>query len=249
MITAGRRGNSSFCRGEEAVRKISVGSFLYVCGICAVLLFLFLYRSNTESREVQGTAMTSLQSEERSKKIAITFDDGPHPYYTEQLLDGLKERGIHATFFVTGEHAALHPDVIKRMKEEGHLIGNHTYSHMQFTKENREKFKQELIRTNEILEEITGEEVAYVRPPYGSWDKSFEAELNMFPVLWTVDPMDWCSDNAACIAEKIVGNTKEGDIILMHDYYDTSVTAALKAIDALVEDGYTFVTVEEILFD
>jgi len=176
-------------------------------------------------------------------------DDGPHPYYTEQLLDGLKERGVHATFFVTGEHAELHPDIIKRMQEEGHLIGNHTYSHIQLTGSNREIFKEELIRTNEILEEITGDEVQYVRPPYGSWDKSFEKELNMFPVLWNVDPLDWCSGNASCIVEKIVSKAGENDIILMHDYYDTSVTAALEAIDELMEEGYTFVTVEEILFD
>ena len=183
------------------------------------------------------------------KKVAITFDDGPHPSYTAQLLDGLKERGIHATFFVTGEHAELHPDIIERMYDEGHLIGNHTYSHIQLTRNNREKFKEELIKTNEILKEITGEEVQYVRPPYGSWDKSFEKELNMFPVLWTVDPLDWSSRNVGRITEKIVSKTGENDIILMHDYYDTSVTAALKAIDALLEEGYTFVTVDEILFD
>ena len=112
-----------------------------------------------------------------------------------------------------------------------------------------EDFKQELIQTNEVIKEITGEEVQYVRPPYGSWDKSFEKELNMFPVLWTVDPLDWCSGNVACITEKIVEKAEENDIILMHDYFDTSVTAALKAIDELMEEGYTFVTVEEILFD
>lgn len=176
-------------------------------------------------------------------------DDGPHPSYTEQLLDGLKERGVHTTFFVTGEHAKLHPDIIKRMQEEGHLIGNHTYSHIQLTSKNREKFKQELIETNAVIQEITGEEVQYVRPPYGSWDKSFEKELNMFPVLWTVDPLDWCSSNVACITEKIVDKVGVNDIILMHDYFDTSVTAALKAIDKLQEEGYTLVTVEEILFD
>ena len=176
-------------------------------------------------------------------------DDGPHPSYTAQLLDGLKERGIHATFFVTGEHAELHPDIIERMFNEGHLIGNHTYSHIQLTKGNRDKFKDELIKTNEILKEITGEEVQYVRPPYGSRDKSFDQALNMFPVLWPVDPLDWSSRNVGRITEKIVSKTGENDIILMHDYYDTSVTAALKAIDELLEEGYTFVTVEEILFD
>ncbi len=132
---------------------------------------------------------------------------------------------------------------------EGHLIGNHTYSHVQLTKKNREKFKEELIRTNEVLKEITGEETQYVRPPYGSWDKTFEKELNMFPVLWNVDPLDWSSRNVDRITEKIVSKTEEYDIILMHDYYDTSVTAALKVIDELTEKGYVFVTVDEILFD
>ncbi|MDE7204959.1 MAG: polysaccharide deacetylase family protein [Lachnospiraceae bacterium] len=184
-----------------------------------------------------------------ARRVALTFDDGPHPVYTEQLLDGLKERGVKATFFVTGEHAELHPEIIKRMAEEGHLVGNHTYSHIQLTKNNRETYKEELIKTNEILKEITGQEVQYVRPPYGSWDKSFEQELNMFPVLWSVDPMDWCSENVSRITEKVVSKVKENDIILMHDYYDTSVAAALRVVDKLLDEGYTFVTVEEILFD
>lgn len=183
------------------------------------------------------------------KKIALTFDDGPHPSYTEQLLDGLKERGVHATFFVTGEHAKLHPDIIKRMQEEGHLIGNHTYSHIQLRKNNRDQFREELILTNKVITEITGEEVQYVRPPYGIWDKKFETELNMFPVLWTIDPLDWCSSNADCIAGKVVEKAQENDIILMHDYYESSVEAALEVVDELQAKGYTFVTVEEILFD
>lgn len=176
-------------------------------------------------------------------------DDGPHPQYTELLLDGLKKRGVHATFFVTGEHAEQYPDIIKRMSQEGHIIGNHTYSHIQLTSGNREKFKQELIKTNQILTNITGKEVLYVRPPYGTWDKSFETELNMFPVLWNVDPLDWCSDNASCVVRRVIKDTEESDIILMHDCYETSVTAALQIVDDLQKQGYTFVTVEKILFD
>ena len=186
---------------------------------------------------------------DESLKIAITFDDGPHPYYTEQLLDGLKERNVAASFFVTGEHAELHPDIIERIVKEGHLIGNHTYSHIQLSSRNREKFKEELMKTNEIITSITGEEVLFVRPPYGTWDKSLETELNMFPVLWTVDPQDWCSGSVSNITQRIIKKASENDIILMHDYYDTSVTAALKAVDKLLEEGYEFVTVDEILFD
>lgn len=224
-----------------------------VFDIMAGLLFLGVCESRGQLITVDGAAEIEAdrepEAEAEIRKIAITFDDGPHPSYTAQLLDGLKERGIHATFFVTGEHAEANPEIIKRMQEEGHLIGNHTYSHIQLTEKNREIFREELIRTNEIIEEITGEEVQYVRPPYGSWDKSFEKELNMFPVLWNVDPLDWCSKNVACITKKIVSKAEENDIILMHDYYETSVTAALRAIDELMEEGYTFVTVEEILFD
>ena len=183
------------------------------------------------------------------RRVALTFDDGPHPYYTEQLLDGLKERGVKATFFVTGEHAKLHPDVIQRMYEEGHLIGNHTYSHIQLRKNNQEAFREELIRTNEVIGEITGGEVLYVRPPYGSWDKSFEKELNMIPVLWTIDPLDWCSHDASCVVDKVLKKVKENDIILLHDCYDTTVEAAFQIVDELKGKGYLFVTVEELLFD
>ncbi len=186
---------------------------------------------------------------EGQKKIALTFDDGPHPYYTEQLLDGLSKREVKATFFVTGEHASLHPEVIVRMSKEGHVIGNHTYSHMQLNHANREKFKEELMKTNEVIEAITGEEVVYVRPPYGSWDKALEEELNMFPVLWTIDPLDWCSDNVDSITGKVVSKVKENDIILLHDYYPSTITAAFRIIDDLKQQGYEFVTVEEILFD
>ncbi len=182
-------------------------------------------------------------------KVALTFDDGPHPFYTRQLLDGLRERGVKATFFVTGKNAETHPEIIRQMSEDGHLIGNHTYSHTQLTRGNRETFRSELVKTNEILREITGKDVLYVRPPYGTWDKAFEAELNMFPVLWDVDPLDWCSTDAACVAQKVVTATEENSVILMHDCYESTVTAALAVVDELTAKGYTFVTVDEILFD
>ena len=184
-----------------------------------------------------------------SKKIAITFDDGPHPYYTEQLLDGLKERNVKATFFVLGKHAEQYPELVKRMSDEGHLIGNHTYSHVQLNKRNSEAFKEELKKTSELIEELTGQEVQYVRPPYGTWDKKFEEELNMFPVLWNIDPLDWSSSNVPGIVKKVTSKARENSIILMHDEYKTTVTAALQVIDELQKQGYEFVTVDELLFD
>lgn len=164
-------------------------------------------------------------------------------------MDGLAKRGVTATFFVTGMNAEKYPDIIKRMYDEGHLIGNHTFYHTQLTRSNHEEFMDELVRTNEIISNITGEDVIYARPPYGSWDKSIEDELNMFPVLWTVDPLDWCSTNVANITYNVVSKAEENDIILMHDYYESTVTAALDIVDELLEEGYVFVTVDEILFD
>ncbi len=191
-----------------------------------------------------------LQQENRDRRrICLSFDDGPDPRYTPQLLDGLAKRGVKASFFLTGKNAEKYPDLVKRLHEEGHLIGNHTYSHMQLTRNNRESFKQELIRTNRIIEEITGEEVVYVRPPYGCWDKSFEEELNMFPVLWNIDPLDWSCKDASNIVKRVVSRAKDNAIILMHDEYPSTVTAALQIVDRLQEEGYEFVTVEEILFE
>lgn len=189
------------------------------------------------------------ESMNEAKKIALTFDDGPHPYYTEQLLDGLKERGAKASFFVMGKQAEAYPELVSRMQAEGHLVGNHTYSHIQLGQGNREIFKSELIKTNELLLRITGEEPQYVRPPYGSWDKSFESELTMIPVLWTIDPMDWCSSDVGGIVRKVTKKAEENAVILMHDEYKSSVTAALEIVDILQKQGYEFVTVDEILFD
>ena len=115
--------------------------------------------------------------DEDSKKIALTFDDGPHPYYTEQLLKGLKERDAKATFFITGQNVEAYPEIVREIYEDDHLIGNHTYSHIQLTSSNAENFKKEIIKTNEVIKEVTGEDTIYVRPPYGSWNKEFEKEL------------------------------------------------------------------------
>jgi len=219
--------------------------------ILGLLLLCALIGGSTKRERGELTSGNKIEVPEEAevKRIALTFDDGPHPSYTERLLDGLKERGVVATFFVTGEHAALHPEIIGRMKEEGHVIGNHTYSHIQLRQDNRETFKKELQKTNKVLKELTGEDAVYVRPPYGSWDKELEKELNMIPVLWSVDPLDWCTGNVQTVVRRVKEKVKDNSIILMHDYYETSVTAALQIVDELIEEGYEFVTVEEMLFD
>jgi len=220
---------------------------LLFCGISTVINVIETVSGNEICKLEEDESLDNNESD--IKKIALTFDDGPHPYYTLQLLEGLKERDIKVTFFITGANAEAYPEIVKQISDDGHLIGNHTFHHIQLTSTNIKIFKREIISTNQVIKEITGEDTTYIRPPFGSWNKDLEEELCMFPVFWDVDPMDWCSDNVDSIVEKVVTNVQENDIILMHDQYKTSVTAAFKIVDSLTEKGYTFVTVDEILFE
>ena len=197
---------------------------------------------------------TALVSERKgevmlTKKIAITFDDGPHPIYTPMLLDGLKERGIHATFFLLGESAQNYPDLVKRIQEEGHLIGNHTFHHKDLKNADTVLLHQEVVKTNEVIEKITGQTPQYIRPPFGSHKESLEEQTGMLVVLWNIDPLDWCCEDAAGIVRRIEENAKDNGIILMHDSYKPSVMAALTVIDDLQKEGYEFVTVDEIIME
>lgn len=206
-------------------------------------LFLLFYIVKMMSDEV----IFVNTKETEGKKIALTFDDGPHPIYTSKLLEGLRERGVVATFFVTGANAALYPELVEQMKEDGHVVGNHTYHHVQLSQVGESVFLLELKETNRVLEEILGEEVQYVRPPFGEWNKSIEQQINMFPVLWDIDPLDWCTGNAEKIAKKVLDNAGDNRIVLLHDEYETTIAATFQIIDTLIEKGYQFVTVEEIL--
>lgn len=203
-------------------------------------------------KEIHGEQKTEQELEEEDNekpKIALTFDDGPSAVYTPILLDGLEKRGVKATFFLIGKNieAGENADIVRREQEEGHLIGNHTYSHVEITKLDDESAHQELKKTNEIIEGITGEAVEFMRPPFGSWQKTLEKKIHVLPVMWTVDPLDWATENPDEIVNKVVTEVEENDIILLHDCYDSSVKAALRIVDLLLAEGYDFVTVDELL--
>lgn len=183
------------------------------------------------------------------KKVALTFDDGPHPRYTARLLEGLRERDVRATFFVLGQSAEQYPELIREMAEDGHLIGNHTYSHIQLTPGNGSRFEEELQKTDAVIYEITGQHTEFVRPPYGEWDKKYEQSLNMIQVLWNVDPLDWCCSDAGTVISRVLEKTDGDSIILLHDVYSSSVEAALVIVDELLKQGYEFVTVDELILD
>lgn len=182
-------------------------------------------------------------------KIALTFDDGPSAAWTPVLLDGLKERGVKATFFLIGENADKNPEIVKRMAEEGHLIGNHTYHHVELTKVSENEARLELADTSAVIVRITGKEPEYMRPPFGAWQRKLEQEIEMLPVLWTIDPLDWTTENQDEIVNKVVTEAEENDIILLHDCYKSSVEAGLRIVDILQEEGFVFVTVDELLLN
>lgn len=183
------------------------------------------------------------------KMVALTFDDGPHELCTPKLLDGLKSRGVHATFFLMGENIAGNEDLVLRMKEEGHLIGNHSYRHIQLTKAGEDAVCESIEKTETIISDITGDRPQYLRPPYGDWNEELECRLDLTTVFWTVDSLDWQLQNTSKIVSRVLKRTGNSDIILMHDIFPTSVESALQIVDALQAQGYTFVTVDELMID
>lgn len=197
----------------------------------------------------QDGIVTAYREDMSVKKVALTFDDGPHPRYTARLLEGLRKRNVRVTFFVLGQSAELYPDLIREMAQDGHLIGNHTYSHIQLTRRNGQRFAEELQKTDAVIYEITGQHTEFVRPPYGAWNKRYEESLNMIQVLWNVDPLDWCCSDAGTVVSRVLEKTDENSIILLHDVYASSVEAALAIVDELSARGYEFVTVDEIILD
>ena len=184
------------------------------------------------------------------KYLAITFDDGPESTQTARLLDGLAEHGARATFFVLGHRLGKTADLIERMVNEGHSVGSHTYSHVNLAAVTRDTIAYQLDETNRLLKEITGLDVTLLRPPYGNRSAlvaEMAAERGMALIIWSVDPQDWKVRDARQTADHIVSRAQDGEIILLHDIYATSVDAALLAVAELTAQGYTFVTVEELL--
>ena len=230
--------------------KILCG-LLYTFCLLQILGISVYYEEKKESVTKLDDAIAFVSSSmvEETPKIAITFDDGPSSQCTGRLLDGLKERNVKATFFLIGENAKENPELVKRLDEEGHLIGNHTYHHVEITKVSDEEAKKEILDTNEVITSITGKSVEYMRPPFGLWQRNLEMEIEVLPVMWTIDPLDWTTENVDEIVNKVVTEAEENDIILLHDCYDSSVDAALRIIDILQKKGFEFVTVDQLIMN
>ena len=181
------------------------------------------------------------------KYVALTFDDGPSPRCTPQLLDGLKERGVRATFFVVGCQVVKDPDIVERMAAEGHQVGNHSYDHKELDKLSAWEAAEDMRKNEALLRELLGEGDYWVRPPYGLLSEEERQALTVPVIGWSVDTEDWKSKDAGKILDIIYRDIEDGDIILLHDRYLNSVSAALQAVDHLQQQGYRFVTVAELL--
>jgi len=225
------------------MKKIKSCIVLFV--LIIAMSFACSYINNDKYKEtVSNTAVKYYEN-----VVAITFDDGPRRSTTVRLLDGLKELNVKATFFVMGKNIIGNEDIIKRMYDEGHLIGNHTYSHVDLSDVSHDTAIQEIEATNNLIYDITGYMPKYIRPPFGSYSDKLQLEINMIPVMWSVDPNDWNTTYVAGVVNSVVSKVKSGDIILLHDFYDSSVTAALEIIAQLKAKGYIFVTVDQIMLD
>jgi peptidoglycan/xylan/chitin deacetylase (PgdA/CDA1 family) len=221
--------------------------------IAAVLLLLLLcgcgLRSEGTETSVEatdGSLQEQVSQEQPSGYVALTFDDGPTPRHTARLLDGLKERGAHATFFLVGYRLEGNEALVRRIKAEGHQIGNHSYDHVQLTALSTDEALADLVECALALCTLLGEGDYWVRPPYGSMGRGLPGRLDVPVVLWSVDPEDWACRDADAVTNHILSRVRDGDIVLLHDCYASTEDAALRTVDALRERGFQPVTVAQL---
>ena len=188
------------------------------------------------------------QAADDTKYVALTFDDGPSGKYTRQLLDGLYDRGVKATFLLCGYRMKDYPDITQRIFDEGHEIGYHGYSHNNMKGMSRRTIAAELMDSQALLPEDCNP--VFLRPPGGCCSDAVRqvAEARNLAILsWSVDPRDWATNDTLAIEKAVLGKIKDGDIVLLHDMTTSSVKAALDIVDTLLEEDFEIVTVSELV--
>lgn len=185
------------------------------------------------------------------KVVALTFDDGPHGTLTPKVLDILRNNNVKGTFFMQGCNVTAHPQVVRRMVNEGHEVGNHTWNHAYLSKVSREKAEDQLQRTNEAIRNACGVIPVVMRPPGGytnagvaSWARQ---RFGFTTIMWDVDTNDWRKPGSAVVAARAVNGAKPGSIILVHDIHASTVAAVDAIVKGLKNRGYELVTVSELL--
>ena len=183
--------------------------------------------------------------------VAMTFDDGPHGANTPRLLEMLRQRKIHATFFLVGQCVAEFPDIVKKIVADGHEIANHSWSHPQLSAMSESAVRDQLQRTHDAIIAACGVTPKIMRPPYGAFTARQRAwahgEWGYKCILWDVDPLDWKVRNSEHVKTEILKQTVPGSIILSHDIHKSTVDAMPETLDALLAKGFKFVTVSELV--
>lgn len=241
--------------------------------LCSVFVCLFLFIGiysynlyKNKDKEVVSLNLDSINDYEdiiikkgndEEKIIALTFDDGPDEDYTPQILDILKKYNVKATFFVVGQKVGWNPEIVKREFEEGHEIGNHTFSHINVCHRSYNEIYTEINNTQDAIKKVIGKEPEIFRPPYRAINKemcSIVKEKNMNIILWSnLDPRDWSNPGVYYIVNIIMNKVQNGNIILLHDYNNARKTTSqtIQALDIVIpklkEKGYKFVTISQLV--
>jgi peptidoglycan/xylan/chitin deacetylase (PgdA/CDA1 family) len=189
----------------------------------------------------------NLNKYKNKKLIALTFDDGPSNN-TKYFIKELQKRDALVTFFVVGNRVKKYEDVLKETYLMGNQIGSHTYSHKNLLYLNEEEITKEIEKTNEAIYNVIGTKPTIIRVPYGNINKKIRSISNMNHILWNVDTLDWKYKNSNRVYKEIIKHAEDGNIILLHDIFKTSVNGVLKAIDELKKQGYEFVTIDEMVY-
>ena len=191
------------------------------------------------------TAKKKSDIDPKKPMVALTFDDGPGKR-TSELLDVLDENNAHATFFMLGTNIPRYEDTVKKMKEIGCELGNHSYDHANLSKLDADGVKEQIKSTNKALKDCAGTGATVMRPPYGAISQTVKENVDMPMILWNIDTLDWKTRDAEKTIENVMENVKDGDIILLHDIHTETIDAAIKLIPMLQEEGYQLVTVSEL---
>ena len=262
FLWAGRRGNVS----RKLAAVVSAVCLLAGSGALAAAVYPWGNSYGVTVNRLQDLPGGVKPAPQSSKSVspvkaaggymALTFDDGPYPPYTDRLLDILKEKKAHATFFLVAEQAQRHPELVKRTLAEGHTVGLHAFRHRDFLKLTEEERQKDLAQGKKVLCDITGKEPVYWRPPHGFRDFSVmevAAAQKLTVVNWSVIPRDWTEIGEQEIQRRVMDKAENGAIVLLHDgdspFYKASrqptVDAATLLIDSLREKGYHLVSLEE----
>ncbi|MEG1311940.1 MAG: polysaccharide deacetylase family protein [Romboutsia sp.] len=223
--------------------------------LVAILSLVFILGLSLSVYATENEKVFVRNGSRDKKLIALTFDDGPHPKETNQVLNVLKKYDVKATFFIAGKHANWYTKPLLRANEEGHEIGNHTFNHPDISNLSSYQIEEEILKCEETLIKFTGKKPNLFRPPFGSYNEktlsNIAKKLGYKIILWnTVDAKDWKNPPARNIADNIINNVKNGDIVLLHDYATNNTVEALDIlIPKLIEKGFKFVTVSEIIYN